>query len=90
MPRLAFEWSSQSPHDTIVIFYENRRMPQGTRLTELEQGKILAYKDSGMSIHQIAKKISRFEKSYFKLFWGIQTATYLRKTWNTKKNFKES
>ena len=45
-----------SPYDTIVIFYENRRMPQGTRLTELEQGKILAYKDSGMSIHQIAKK----------------------------------
>ena len=37
-------------------------MPQGTRLTELEQGKILAYKDAGMSIHQIAKTISRSRK----------------------------
>ena len=39
--------------------YKKRRMPQGTRLTELEQGKTLAYKGSGMSIHQIAKTISR-------------------------------
>ena len=44
------------------FFYENRRMSQGTLLTELKLGKILAYKDSGMSIHQIAKNVSRSRK----------------------------
>ena len=39
------------------FFHENRRMQQGARLTEWEQWKIVAYKDSEMSIHQIAKRI---------------------------------
>ena len=46
----------------LSIFDKNRRMPHGIRLTELEQGKILAYKDSGMSIHQIAEKLNRSRK----------------------------
>ena len=33
-------------------------MPQATQLTVLKQGRIRAYKDSGMSIHQIAKKLA--------------------------------
>ena len=61
-------------------------MPQGTRLTELEQGKILAYKDSGMSIHQIAKKLAGQEK-LFQTFWGIQTATYVRKNVEYEEKF---
>ena len=44
------------------LFHENWRMPQGTWLTELEQGKILAYKDSGTSTIQVSKKNSRSGK----------------------------
>ena len=34
-------------------------MPKGTRLTEFEQGLIIAYNDQKMSMRQIADKISR-------------------------------
>ena len=44
------------------FFYENREIPQGTRLTELEHAKALAYKDSGMNIHQISKTIRKSRK----------------------------
>ena len=39
-------------------------MPQGTRLIELEQRKILANKDAGMSIHRIAKKLAGQERLF--------------------------
>ena len=38
------------------LSFFTKRMPQGTRLTELEQGKFIAHKDAGMSIHEISKK----------------------------------
>lgn len=34
-------------------------MARGSKLSELEQGKILAYKDSGITVRQIARKLSR-------------------------------
>lgn len=37
-------------------------MPRGPRLTDMEQGTILAYKDTGMSIRKISGKIHRSRK----------------------------